>query len=228
MARKTALTAQAAATVTGLTQAEVAAPDYPAVKPAGRKEPKAKRREYPITAEAVEQYVEDNGTENKSDATIREMALAIINEDRENNDEEPLVRCPKDAFEAVKSYLAEIDLTGELEGDAEGSEDDTDGEDDEGEGEGRSVVKRKYKGRYRPFKMTNGDAIAQQVSDHVSYKDEDGKRRIDTDKLRAFAIANGCWVDTYSHLNAGMQRMNVANRLRARVRKEEDFEIVWA
>lgn len=98
-------------------------------------------------------------------------------------------------------------------------------DDDEGESEGRSVVKRTYKQRYRPFKSTCGDELAQLVAGHLKVKTEDGVR-IDTDRLRKFATANDCWQPGYSNLNVGMQRMNVVNRLRAKVKKGHD--IVWA
>ena len=41
----------------------------------------------------------------------------------------------------------------------------------------------------------------------------------DAARLRAFLKANGCWVDGYEDLNAGMVHMNGANRLRALARK---------
>lgn len=98
-------------------------------------------------------------------------------------------------------------------------------EDEPESDEGASVVKRKYKTRYRPFKMTCGDELAKLISDHVSSEGDDGEVRIDRVKLRRFALANGVWDPKYAHLNIGMQRMNVANRLRAKVRK--GHEIVW-
>lgn len=43
---------------------------------------------------------------------------------------------------------------------------------------------------------------------------------LDAAKLKAFALANGCWDDKYAAMpNVGLQRMNVVNRLRAKVRK---------
>lgn len=96
---------------------------------------------------------------------------------------------------------------------------------EEEESEGRSVVKKSYKRRYRPFKSTCGDELAQLVRAHLEVKTEDGKR-IDPDKLRTFAVANDCWRSEYLNLNVGMRRMNVVNRLRAKVAKGHD--IVWA
>lgn len=38
-------------------------------------------------------------------------------------------------------------------------------------------------------------------------------------KFKEFALANGCWDGRYAELPAGLQRMNVVNRLRAKLRK---------
>ena len=61
----------------------------------------------------------------------------------------------------------------------------------------------------------------------IDFTNEKGKvvRRIDTGKLRALAEANEVWDDKYARLNPGQQRMNVGNRLRAKIKKGED--IVW-
>jgi len=58
-------------------------------------------------------------------------------------------------------------------------------------------------------------------------EDESGDRRIDLTKLRRFALANDCWNPEYMKLNPGMQRMNVVNRLRAKVRRDA-YEVKWA
>ncbi len=96
---------------------------------------------------------------------------------------------------------------------------------DEEPSEGRSVVKRSYKQRYRPFKSTCGDDVAAAVRRHLEIKTEEGLR-IDPVKLQTFAKANDCWQDRYEQLNVGMRRMNVVNRLRAKIKKGHD--IVWA
>lgn len=108
-----------------------------------------------------------------------------------------------------------------------------DGEDEE-EPETRSIVKSKYREKYRPHKMTNGDSIAKRVhAEFMTKKDEDTKKsRLDFDGFVKFAKANGCWVEGYRSLknrhgerNNGLIRMNVINRLRAKVRAKE--EIIW-
>ena len=111
-------------------------------------------------------------------------------------------------------------------------------EDEEPTGD-RSVVKAKYKKAYKPHKDKNGDELSFRINDHVSKLDKDGETRISLALLRKFAEANGCWNPSYASLrsrtgdwNAGMARMNVANRLRAKIRRAkadgEEFEIIWA
>lgn len=111
--------------------------------------------------------------------------------------------------------------------------DDMDEDGDEG-AELRSVVKAKYRVKYQPHKMTCGDELAQKVrAKFMTVKDPDtGKPRLDFDRFVEFAKRNECWVEGYRSLrnrdgsrNNGMIRMNVLNRLRARVRKEK--EIRW-
>lgn len=92
--------------------------------------------------------------------------------------------------------------------------------------EGRSMIKAKYKKVYKPFKMTNGDDLNLLLAEHLKYKDEDGKLRVNQAKLVKFAKANDCWVDGYKHLNVGQQRLNVGNRLRARIKK--GHVVSWA
>lgn len=101
-------------------------------------------------------------------------------------------------------------------------------EEDEPE-EGRSIVKHKYKTAYkaRPLKISCSDDLAVQIAKHLKVKDEDGKLRVDGAKLKVFARANGCWDPKYGNLNLGMQRMNVVNRLRAKIRRDK-HTVVWA
>lgn len=111
--------------------------------------------------------------------------------------------------------------------------DDMDEDGDEGT-ELRSVIKAKYRVKYQPHKMTCGDELAQKVrAKFMTVKDPDtGKPRLDFDRFVDFAKRNECWVEGYRSLrnrdgsrNNGMIRMNVLNRLRARVGKGE--EIRW-
>lgn len=130
---------------------------------------------------------------------------------------------PKRASKATRKEVARINEMA-AEDDEEGDEADLEeGEDDEEEG--KEIVKKKYKERYRPHHMTCGDELARLITEHVSKANEDGDVRIDKAKLRSFAKANDCWVPTYAHLNVGMQRMNIANRLRAKIKK--GHEVVW-
>lgn len=107
---------------------------------------------------------------------------------------------------------------------------DPESDEDEEPDEGKSKIKRKYKTQYKPFKNTNGDDIAQQLSSYLkTVKDPDSKRlKIDPARLERFARANGIWSDEYKKLNMGMQRLNVGNRLRGVISKNPDYQIVWA
>lgn len=131
------------------------------------------------------------------------------------------------AAKAVKKAVTRKVRDEDLEDGEFFENDEYDAELAEEEGEGHSVVKSKYKKKYRPFKMTNGDDIAQQVREHVMVKDEETNRlRLDHPKFLRFAKANGCWDPAYATLNHGMQRMNVVNRLRGKVRRDK-HEIKW-
>lgn len=117
-----------------------------------------------------------------------------------------------------------------------------DGDDSDAD-QSRSIVKAKYKARYKPTKDKSGDELSFRVHDHVSREDDAGDLKIDLDALRTFAKANECWVPSYGSLksrtgawNGGMAVMNCNNRLRARLRriaKEQerlfniDKDVVW-
>jgi hypothetical protein len=98
--------------------------------------------------------------------------------------------------------------------DAEDAEEGEEGEEAEGDGEGRSVVKRKYKQAYKPHDDTSGDDFSQAF---IAAAESDG--RLDMDALAGIAKANGLDLGRWSHLNPGMQRMNLGNVLRGMQRK---------
>lgn len=126
---------------------------------------------------------------------------------------------------ATKRSKAKSKTKSRRKASANGEDSDED-DDEEVEEEGGSVVKAKYRKKYRPFKYCNGDDLAEQLREYLKVEDEEtGEDRLDTTKLREFAQANGCWVPAYGKLNVGMRRLNVGNRLRAKVRKGHD--IVW-
>ena len=144
-----------------------------------------------------------------------------------------------DAWQQALDVLepaSESDDEGEESGDDDTGEDNDTSEagdiadepEDEDESEGdKSVVKHKYKLAYKSFKQTCGDELSQLISKHVkTAKGDDGKPRIDRDKLIRFAKANSVWDAKYEMLNLGMARMNVANRLRTLVKK--GYEVVWS
>lgn len=103
--------------------------------------------------------------------------------------------------------------------DSEPVGDETDDVEEDENPEGASIVKRVYKTRYKPHRNTCGDSLSDQIYQHVAREDESGEMRVDATLLRQFARANDCWVPAYASLNIGQQRMNIGNRLRAKVRK---------
>lgn len=123
------------------------------------------------------------------------------------------------------------DETSEGEEDGEGEAPEVDAEEDgEESDEGKSKVKKKYKKAYRPTKNKNGDELSFLITEHVAERDTDGSVvtpvRTDEDRLKKFATANGVWQAGYANLNVGMRRMNIGNRLRAKVKG--GHEIIWA
>lgn len=131
----------------------------------------------------------------------------------------------------------EIEVAGEGEEIEEGTDDEQD--EDSDADQSKSIVKAKYKAKYKPTKDKCGDSLSFEINEFVTVEDEEtGEKKVSKKLLRAFAEANGCWVPSYGSLvsrtggwNAGMARMNVANRLRAKIRQaakaETKFEIVW-
>lgn len=148
-----------------------------------------------------------------------------------------------------QAVSGEIELTddgetydfSEQEDEVDPSDDEIEAEDEEGGN--KSVVKAKYKTKYKPTKNRCGDELSHRMNQHCSREGDDGAMRIDLNALRKFAKANECWVEGYASLksrtggwNSGMAAMNCANRLRARLRRiakeqERAFDInkdiVW-
>jgi hypothetical protein len=78
-----------------------------------------------------------------------------------------------------------------------------------------SVVQADFRARYAEHGGSSGDELSVRLRKHLETADG----TIDLAKLRALAETNEVWSDRYSSLNAGMQRLNVGNRLRALVRR---------
>lgn len=100
------------------------------------------------------------------------------------------------------------------------------------ESEGGSIIKSKYKAIYNQsaVKGTCGDDLAARLREYLMVDTEEGPR-VDKKLMKRFAEANGCWIAAYGSMKNGLVRMNVVNRLRAKVRKAakagEKFEIEW-
>lgn len=126
---------------------------------------------------------------------------------------------PKKARKAAKKKAKRRVSDGE-----DGDEDEEEGDEDEG----KSVIKQKYKNKYKPHKMTCGDALARQIrAEFMTVKDPDTKKlKIDWKRFTEFAKRNACWSEEYKKVNKGMRRMNIVNRLRAKV--QAGHEVVWS
>lgn len=83
------------------------------------------------------------------------------------------------------------------------------------------VMGTDYHKRYMEQGGGSGDILDVQL--RVAVRGEDGK--VDTAKVRQIAEDNGVWNEAWIGLNPGMQRMNLANRLRALVRRDGNNEI---
>lgn len=138
---------------------------------------------------------------------------------------------PKDALDLAIEALKDEDGADEAV-EIEAADDELDPSDDElqpaDEDGGASVVKSKYQERYRPNKGHCGDDLAVKLRDTFLTKEnpDTGRRCLDFNAFVAFAKANEVWVESYRQLkdrhgnrNDGLIRMNVANRLRAKLRK---------
>lgn len=175
-----------------------------------------------LVIEAIENEftVSKDGVQLASHASASvalDAAVAKLNDD-------PLARVAK-ATKAIraasKPKAKKARKVADEDGDEDGDEDD--------KPEGNSIIKRKYKESYkqRALKVSCSDEIAVHLAAHLKVKGDDGKPRIDPAALKRLAQANGCWDPKYVHLNMGQQRMNVVNRLRAKVRRDQ-HDIVWA
>lgn len=136
--------------------------------------------------------------------------------------------------ETWEDLAVEQELMGEGdEPEAEEADDDSDAD------QSKSIVKAKYKERYKPTKDKCGDDLSFQINEFVTVEDDEtGDKKVSKKLLKAFAEANGCWRASYGSLvsrtggwNAGQARMHVGNRLRGKIRQTakagEVYEIVW-
>ena len=88
----------------------------------------------------------------------------------------------------------------------------------------RSVVPGKYKTAYAAHDNTCGDEIGIVLKEHTFRQDGEGRDSIDLALLRQVADDNGLdW--KWAHLNNGMQRMNLSNKLRGMHRHGKDVRI---
>lgn len=161
----------------------------------------------------VVEIIDKNGKVVASGATGREALAQVLNSETTRQTMARL-RGANKPHKARRSRANDEDVDDE----------DEDAEDDEG----KSVVKRKYKVKYRPHRMTCGDPLSKQLrSEFMTVRDPDTKKlKVDWTRFTQFAKINGCWSDDYRKLNKGMRRMNVVNRLRALIK--DGHKVVWS
>lgn len=87
-----------------------------------------------------------------------------------------------------------------------------------------SIIKPKYKDRYKKNGFSCGDYISGELREYVVVLVE-GRSRLSLERLREVAETNGVWRDSYKLLNPGQQRMNVGNRLRAKYEAGDPIDI---
>jgi len=138
---------------------------------------------------------------------------------------------PKDLIALIAAVEeGDEDASDELENCRVEAEED-EGEDGDGdEKESHSIVKPKYKAKYRPTKDTCGDTMAAAFSAYVTDTVtltrvtktkgtvEYQAMRINPMLLAEVCRANGFDADKWSHLNPGQCRMNAGNVLRGKLR----------
>ena len=88
----------------------------------------------------------------------------------------------------------------------------------------RSVVPGRYKVAYAAHDNTCGDEIGIVLKEFTFKQDGEGRDSIDLALLRQVADDNGLYWK-WAHLNNGMQRMNLSNKLRGMHRHGKDVRI---
>lgn len=88
----------------------------------------------------------------------------------------------------------------------------------------RSIIKSKYKDRYKKNGFSCGDDIANELGEYCKVI-RNSRLVVDVAKLKAVAVKNEVWRDSYSNLNVGQQRMTIGNRLRVRFQAGDVVDI---
>ncbi len=81
-----------------------------------------------------------------------------------------------------------------------------------------TVVPQKYKDKYGKLQSCGDDL--------VSFLLRSWGEKTDLEMVKATGIENGIWNERWERLNPGMQRMNLGNRMRTRVREGAVLQIV--
>lgn len=103
------------------------------------------------------------------------------------------------------------------------SKPETETTDENAEKAPKSVVAKKYRPRYGRD-QNNGDMVARAMLKHTVVI-EKSKHLLQIEKVAEVAKQNGLDMSRWDHLNTGMQRMNLANRLRQMLKDGVDVTI---
>lgn len=88
----------------------------------------------------------------------------------------------------------------------------------------RSIIKSKYKDRYKKNGFSCGDDISSELGIYCKVI-KNSRLVVDVVKLKEVAIKNEVWKESYSNLNIGQQRMTIGNRLRVRYQAGDVVDI---
>lgn len=107
-----------------------------------------------------------------------------------------------------------------------------DGEEgDEEEGGDKSVIKAKYKEKYKPHQMTCGDDLAAKLTKYATVEVKGKPPHVSVDLLEKLGRANDVWSpkwrslrDRSGNVAVGMIRMNLGNRLRGLARNDKTIK----
>lgn len=86
------------------------------------------------------------------------------------------------------------------------------------------VMVKTYHELYTANGGGNADLLDTTMRDELMVE-KDGELSLDRAKLKRLAKDHDVWNDRYEQLNPGMARMNVANRLRALIRKDGEISV---
>lgn len=142
-----------------------------------------------------------------ADAAVKK-ALERIEADRIRNlrdDTEPVLQIPKRGVNGTKALEQAVMAMTVTEVPTLAPEDIA-----------KSVVKAHYREKYKANGFNCGDIVADELKEYCN-KLRGSRLVVDLERLKEVALENGVWDERYAALNAGLARMTIGNRLRAKI-----------